>query len=204
MTEIGISLQDAARFLPPFLAEAELRALYEQLKRLDRLPYYSSEAFDYKLQGDTFAKAPFVIVRSNDASLRQTTVMLLSNTCDISDDNARRLPANVSVAPVVRVSKWRSKAVAAGVPEASVEASLDAARLHRITNLFFIPAGQQIQEDSLVLLDRIQSMQLSDFSAANPERLATLSQAAFWLLLLKLSVHFCRQQEGVVRGWTVA
>jgi hypothetical protein len=201
LTEVEITLQEAAKFLPPFLAEAELRALYDQLKRLDKLPYFSSQEIEYKLQGDTFAKAPFVIVRAESASLRRTTVMLLSNTCDIAEDNTRRFPVNVTVAPVVRVSKWREIALDAGVGEATIDAMLHSARLHRISNLFYIPAGRQLQEESLVIFDRIQSIPIADFGAANPERLATLSQAAFWLLLLKLSVHFCRQQEGVRRGW---
>lgn len=201
MTDVEVSLEEAAKFLPPFLAEDELGSLYDQLKRLDAgIPYFSPNEFNFNLQGDTFARAPFVVVSANEAKMRQTTVMLLSNTCDVSEENARRLPPNVTVAPVVRVSRWCEIATDEGISAEAIDSMLESARRHRTSSMFFVPSGHGIEEDSLVLFDQIQSLPLEAFNAVNPERLATLSQAAFWLLLLKLSVHFCRQQEGVRRG----
>ena len=48
--------------------------------------------------------------------------------------------------------------------------------------------------------------QLSDFENRSyytsyfPEKLFTLNQMGFYLFVLKLSIHFCRFQDGVIRS----
>lgn len=197
---MNFTFEEASRYLPPSLAAADLRDLYKDLKKLDEgLRYYSPHAFDFYLQGDAFASVPFLIVKSESIGEKSTTAILLSNTCDVSDDNSHMEPPFVTVAPIIRVSRWRSGLLNLGVKENAIEEKLKAARAHKISSLFLLAQGQGIDEESLVLFQQIQSMPIQRFNVASPTRLATLSQAAHWVLTVKLSIHFCRLQEGVNR-----
>lgn len=197
---MNFTFEEASKYLPPSLAAADLRDLYKDLKRLDEgLRYYSPHSFDFYLQGDAFAGVPFVIVKSESITERPTTAILLSNTCDVSDANNHMESPFVTVAPIIRVSRWRSGLLNLGVKEKAIEEKLRAAREHKVSSLFFLAQGQGIDEESLVLFQQIQSMPIQRFKVASPTRLAILSQAAHWVLTVKLSIHFCRLQEGVNR-----
>ncbi len=200
MPNAPLTFDEAKAFLPPALSQSDLKELYSHLRDLDKgIRYFSPHDFPFHLQGDAFDGAPYPVVTKENLSERFTRVMVLSNTCDIAPDNPRNAPANVTVAPISRVSAWRSGMSKHGMSEDAIENSLQAARSHRVSYLFYLPAGRGLDEESLVLLDCIQSLPLSRFEAASPVRLVTLSQPSFWLLLVKLSIHFCRQHEGVAR-----
>lgn len=188
--------------MPAGLAASDLRELYVDLQRIEsgtRFRYYSPHEFPFLLQGDSFSGAPYIIVTVDELTARKTSVVLLSNTCDVSVDNERKEPAYVSVAPLIRVSRWRNALAQLGVSKYSVEETLRQARLHKVSSLFVLQPGFGIEEESLVAFNQVQSMPIARFDGAKPQRLATLSQAAFWLLTVKLSIHFCRTQEGVSR-----
>jgi uncharacterized protein (TIGR04255 family) len=51
----------------------------------------------------------------------------------------------------------------------------------------------------IALLDNIHSIDLEQFLDLDPAKLLTLSQYGFYVFLVKLSIHFTRFQEGVLR-----
>lgn len=201
MTEGTFKFEEAVKYLPAGLAEADLRDMYADLARLDQgaLRFFSRDEFDFPLQGDAYDGVPYVNVDVDPASVRSTRAMLLSNTCDMSADNRRAEPARVIVAPLIRVARLRQVALEEGVSAVAFEAKLTAMRQHRVSNALLLPAGKGIAEESVVFFDRLQSMQIARFHDATPVKLATLSNQAFWLLTVKISIHFSRLQEGVNR-----
>lgn len=197
-----LSFEEAsARYLPAGLAGSDLREMYEDLARLDQgtLRFYSSDVFDFSLQGDGFTGAPFPVFDIGEPRIARARVMLLTNTCDMSLDNRRSEPVRVTLAPVVRLSRYRTLAMEGGVSEQTFDGKVAAMRLHRVSSVFLLPAGATLEEESIVLFDRLQSLPLSVFHEGAPQRIFTLSNQAFWLLTVKLSIHFSRLQEGVSR-----
>ncbi|MDZ5764115.1 hypothetical protein [Stenotrophomonas maltophilia] len=194
-------LDEARRYLPDGLSERGLATLYAQLARLDqRFPFYTTTDFEFLLQGDLiqdvnhYAFLPDGTVRSGRAR-----VMLLSNTCDMSLENARDDEVMVSVAPIMRVSRWIEALKNRGVDAGKIEDKAKSARLQRLTSIVYLPERTGMEE-SFVLLDKIQSIPISLISNWKEARTAVLSQAGEWTLVTKLSMHFSRQLEGVMRG----
>ena len=75
---------------------------------------------------------------------------------------------------------------------------LTAIRDQRVTSIFHLPEGAWGPE-GIVLLGTIHAHPLDDFLAKDRTRLFTLSQYAFYIFLVKLSIHFTRMQENVRR-----
>lgn len=192
---------EAIRYLPDGLSERGLAQLYEQLSRLDQnFPFYSEIPFDFILQGDLLAGVNHYAF-SPDGSVQQATarVMLLSNTCDMSSDNVRHDDVMVSVAPVMKVSRWVDLQRSRGIQESQIEHRANAAKRQRLTSIVYLPAAGDLEE-SFVLLDKIQSIPIALLPNWQHARYAVLSQAGQWTLVTKLSIHFSRQLEGVARG----
>ncbi len=68
-----------------------------------------------------------------------------------------------------------------------------------MSDIFFLPAGTAMDDDHLVLLDDIHTTPLNQFSRQKQKRLFCLGQTAFYIFLIKLSIHFTRLREGVRR-----
>jgi hypothetical protein len=149
------------------------------------------------LQGDCWTG--FQNLSFKSGSRRVISGIVLSNTCDISPENPRTLPLNVTFAPIVKVSKIKSRFEAMGLGSSQIAAKLDAIRSQSVTSIFYLPADGPLDEPYAVLLDDIHSMPV-EILAFNSEKLLTLSMAGFYLFVFKLSVHFCRLQENVDRS----
>ncbi|MGZ5601252.1 MAG: hypothetical protein ACXWFX_11735, partial [Methylobacter sp.] len=60
--------------------------------------------------------------------------------------------------------------------------------------------GGYLESDHIVLLDDLHTLPVKLFCEKNDrEKQFTLSQAGFYLFLFKLSIHFCRFHENVLR-----
>jgi hypothetical protein len=89
----------------------------------------------------------------------------------------------------------------AGIPKQSIEDKLEAIRQQRVTSLFYVPAGSGLQNDHIVLLNDIHTMPATAYEEdQSRSKVFTLSQTGFWLFILKLSIHFCRFHENLVRA----
>ena len=86
------------------------------------------------------------------------------------------------------------------IKQRQIDEKFAAIRAQKTSSLFFLPSGGPLADDHIVRLDDAHSMPVAAHSAATDrEKLLTLSNTGFYMLVLKLSIHFCRLQEKVNR-----
>lgn len=195
-------LEVAGQFLPNLSLEAR-QTLYNDLKRLSEghsVALYFESGGEFRLQGDALANAPVLRFTDDGIEVSKGRVMVVSASCDISTENVRTAPVQITIAPMMRVSNWKKLLVDAGVGHAAVDSKLDALRQNKITNALFLPMGGKFDEDQVVLLDYIQYWPLERFEQEQPSLITSLNSPGHWLLALKLSMHFSRLWEDVSRS----
>lgn len=83
---------------------------------------------------------------------------------------------------------------------ARLAAKIAAIKAQKTSNIFYLPAGGVLQDDYVVRFDDAHNMPVAAHAKLEGrEKLFTLSNTGFYMLVLKLSVHFCRLQEKVNR-----
>jgi len=186
-------------FLPKYLTPHQQSQLFEELRAFpDNMEYYlrRSEWRETLLQGDGWRG--FVVINFGTSERKEVSGLVLSNSCDIDPKNVRALPASILFSPLIRLTRYEALLAESGRDGAQVRSHLDAIRKQRVTSVFCLPPGPGIDE-CIVLFDDIHSHPLEDFLQRERSCVFTLNQYAFYLLLLKLSIHFSRFQEGVAR-----
>jgi len=195
------TLLDTVRlFLPKYLTPGRAKDLWTELSAFpENRNYYltSSNLRDDLLQGDGWQG--FVVVDFASGTRKSVTGMIISNSCDISLENSRSLHARILFAPLIEVAKLRHRLFLAGRTPEQVDAFLADVRRQRITSIFYLPQYSDVMTESVVLLDDIHSHPSGDFLNAQRTICFRLNQFAFYLFLMKLSIHLCRFQEGVPR-----
>lgn len=151
------------------------------------------------LQGDVFDGVPCVIRREGAVAVEPKRVLLISNSCDATTDNPRPVPLDLTVAPLLRLSRYHQMLIDSGVVLAKADDAIRAIKRQEKTNIVYLPAGAGLDEEMVALLDRVQSLPSTEFEATHPRRLCVLTQRGYWILLVKLSMHFSRPHEGVER-----
>lgn len=175
----------------------ELKALSEgsakgYFKDINLDPYKNE-----RLQGDVWTDLElFSFKNAKRLSVRG---IILSNSCDIAPENIRTISPKIIFAPIIKMSSLASRFKENGLPQDRIEARLNAIRRQETTNIFYLPPEIPLDEEHVVLLDDIHSMP-SELHNKNPKKIFTLTMAAFYLFIFKLSIHFCRIQENVDRG----
>ena len=148
------------------------------------------------LQGDGWRG--FQIFSFKLGNVNAVRGIVLSNSCDVSAENTRVLPPNVTFAPIVKLSRIVERFKAHELDGEKIESRLTEIKAQRVTNMFYLPANGPLDEDHVALLDDLHSMPVKVHCQA-AEKLFTLSMAGFYLFVFKLSVHFCRLHENVNR-----
>lgn len=192
--------EQAKIFLPKYLTPDQQKQLFEEL---DSFPenqqfYLNPEQFPNEmLQGDGWSG--FLAI--NFKTLEQKTVsgIVLSNTCDISANNERRLPVNISFAPIISLSKYINCLRVAGQSEPKIENMLIEIRRQHTTQIFYLPECSGVVGESIVVFDNIHTHPRDAFLESTNSKIFTLNQLAFYVFLMKLSIHFCRFNEGISR-----
>lgn len=193
------------RHLPYYLTQSNKDALKKALNdfKLDKKVDYflgPKHTPDYILQGDICSGLP--IINYETGKKRLITGVILTNTCDISPDNKRDLPSKVTFVPIIKLNKYKEILINAGIEEKKVEAKIDSIKAQVVTNLFYVPhISEQDPEEGIVLLSDASTIPYEICIDKNAEfsRLKSLSNFGFYLFIFKLSLHFCRFQEEVIR-----
>ena len=193
--------EEARRFLPKYLNPDQTKDLYEGLKSFP-------EGFEYYLPSGSFAEnflqgdgwRGFTALNFETLEKKHpVSGLIISNSCDIDPANRRDHPPNVLFAPLIRLSKYEELLAHGGqTPEQIASKVADIKRQH-VTSIFFFPGIEGAINDSLILLDDIHRQPLKSFQTAEKSKLFTLSQQGFYLFLMKISIHFCRFNEGIPR-----
>lgn len=194
------SLEEIAVFLPKYLSPREQAGLFDEIKRLPNAIAFYDRRRDLEadlLQGDGWRG--LVAINFDSLERKSLSGVIISNSCDIDIANKRDISPNVLFAPIIRLSDFCALLERSGKSAEEIAARLDVIRSQRITSIFYLPKYDGVIDESLILLDDIHRHPLRDFVKVDRAKVFTLTQTAFYLFLIKLSVHFHRVNEGVHR-----
>lgn len=192
-------IEDFQRQLPQFLSLAEKESISEALKKFPKEfnPYttlYKNEV----LQGDAFPEMPFYVFEKEKVISKLG--MLISNTCDMSPENKRPLPLENVVAAMIKLDSYRQLLMRNVEDSKRVDSIIADIKAQRVTNIFYLPKHPNcsLEDDHIVCFDKLSSIP-SKFMKTADKKVFTLGQFGFYMLLFKLSVHFCRFHEKISR-----
>lgn len=191
--------EQARLFLPKYLTPAQEKELFSELKKFPDNPRFYLETSTYPkeiLQGDGWRG--FVVIDFQSTEKRDVSGVVLSNSCDISEENARSAPVNVLFSPMIPVQKYADLLSQHKEPD-QVDRVIASIRKQQVTSIFYLPESPGALAESMILLDNIHSHPMADFSGRARSKVFTLNQYAFYLFLMKLSIHFSRFGERVAR-----
>ena len=198
-----ISLEDLKQYLPKYLSEESLESMFVSLKDFpDNIHsrFYTTLLNDKEIifQGDCMRSAP--PLKNTEEKTTEIPVMIISNTCDNSHENIRLIELQLIYSPIVRISKIIDRYKNKGVKSERIDSFVETLKGQRITNMFYLPVGFGIKEESVVFFDRICSCE-NTYTSDNLSslRVCSLSNYGFYLLIYKLSIHFTRMRERVDR-----
>lgn len=133
-----------------------------------------------------------------------TTAIVLSNTCDISDENPHNLNKKQCVlAPVIELSTYvETLKKMDSFSDDRLSSFLSELKLQRITNIFYI--SDNGGEEYIALLDKIFWFPTEELNSyieeINDNKLFSLTHFGYYLFLLKLTFHFSRFPESLDRA----
>lgn len=197
---MGITLDDIQDHIPRYLTvdakDGIVRALKEDFPY--KINYYTGLHQNELLQGDGWNRLD--IINLETAQKRDIKGIILSNSCDVSSKNQRDLPSRIVFAPIIPVVDYERCLAVSGVSHDKINAKITAIKEQRVTSLFYLPQGGWLESDYCAVLDDLHSLPANRFYG-NVEKTKqfTLSQVGFYLFLFKLSIHFCRFHENVLR-----
>ena len=194
------SYEDISVFLPKYLSPEEQQGLFKEIKKFpDSFVFFdNSHQFDSELlQGDGWRG--LVAINFQTLDKKVVSGVVISNSCDIDIRNKRDFNPNILFAPILKLESVKQKLLDGKKSEEYIEERFSVIRKQRLTSMFYIPEKDGVINESVILLDDIHRHPLDDFVATEKTKLFTLSQAAFYLFLIKLSIHFHRVHEGVHR-----
>jgi hypothetical protein len=135
-----------------------------------------------------------------DPRVQETSVMVLSNTCDVAAENKRLLGPRLIYCPIISLLKYEGIVRETGnIPP---EQHIEDIRRQRVTSRFYLPKNGALGEEAIALLDRINNCDLQKLNVDElmNTRLFTLSDYGFYMFIFKLSIHLTRIREGVRRN----
>ncbi len=160
--------------------------------------YYSTKEFDYLLQGDGISGLPTCSL--NGPGINKIRGIVLSNTCDISQDNPRILPAKLIFAPIIKLSKLEQLLLDNSVSQQSLTDISRSIREQEMSSIFYLPPIPNEKEEYVALLDDLHTVSVKNIDDDECVKLFTLDLFGFYFFVFKLSFHFCRLHEEVDRG----
>lgn len=186
------------KHLPYYLTQDAKDNLTAALKAFPNVNYYLDAYNDTVLQGDCWNCLEVIDFKS--LTKRSVKGIVLSNTCDVSPENSRDLPVRLTFVPIIKLSSYGQLLQNQGVAEEKLASKIQAIIDQRITSMIYFPKGGGLDEDYVALLDDMHSIP-SDvfFKQQQRKKIFTLSQIGYYLFIFKLSIHFCRFHDKVIR-----
>lgn len=202
---MSFDVDSLQQHIPFYLTSEDQQALVEELNAIASggtanylLGAYNDAFKGEMLQGDGWRGFQLFLFETGER--RAVRGLVLSNSCDVDPANPRDVPTRVIFAPLVKLSAFKGLLDTSGISAEKIEAKIASIKAQKTTNIFFLPAGGPLEEDYVVRFDEAQSMSFAAHAKSpDREKLFTLSNTGFYMLVLKLSVHFCRLQERVNR-----
>ncbi|MEI0479300.1 hypothetical protein [Brachyspira pulli] len=177
------------KYLPKYLSPETEASLFENLKDFPKkFNIYSNIKSNFLMQGDG-------IVYNNKK------ILLISNTCDMdSTNNKRFISMSILYAQICSLDKTEKILKKNNYDSSRINNFISSIKSHKVTNIFYLPKNEVLQEDSFIMFDKINNMPNNiSQSELLENKLFTLNQTGFYLFLLKLSIHFTRMCEKIDR-----
>lgn len=186
--------------IPYYLAQEAKDNLVKALNTFPKkINYYINRYNDEILQGDGWTSLELFNFESGER--KAVKGIIISNSCDISPENKRTIPANISFAPIIRLDNYINLLKKNGKDSQSIEAKVASIKNQQVSDMFYLPKCEELPFDSIAILDDLHTVPLEHFSTkAEKSKVFTLSQIGFYLFLMKLSVHLCRFHEKLDRN----
>jgi len=193
---------DIRKHLPSYLTMPQKDALAKAFSTYPLLQtdyYISGKYRDEMLQGDCWRSLK--IINFETQQKKNASGIILSNSCDIAPENNRDIPTNFVFSPVVKLSIYAERLEKSRIDRERIKARLDSIRRQEVTSAFYLPnVAGGLDDEYIAFLDTIHTMPTNalKIGTENIKRF-TLSMVGFYMFLFKLSVHFCRMGENVLR-----
>lgn len=199
-----ISIHEIERYLPKYLTPDSKEQLFTSLKQFPanyEKVFYSEQVKreSVLLQGDGVSGLPYFNYKTS--LQKDISALVVSNSCDISPENKRLFSSHVVFTPIIKLNNVVDNLIAKGIPQTQVDELVRKIREQKITQIFYLPKGNDLEEEHIVFFDRVQNISLEDFSIEDmsDRKLFSLSNTGFYVFIVKLSIHFTRVQENVDR-----
>ncbi len=198
---MSITAENIKEHIPYYLTQPAKDGLIKSLRDFpEKMNYYTLIHKDDVLQGDGWNSLD--ILNFETAERKSIKGIILSNSCDISMENQRDLPIRIVFAPIIPLSLYEHLLINSGVEHDRVSAKINSIKEQKVTSLFYLPKGGNLESDHIAVLDDLHTLPANHFYLKSERKKQfTLSQAGFYLFLLKLSIHFCRFHENVLRDY---
>lgn len=188
-------------FLPAYLSTNEYANLIAELKNYpNNKSLYLTGAQDVEKsevwQGDCWSGIP--IQNINSGEQQKITCTVISNSCDIDTNNERLSDRWITVTPTVPTKSYEQSLLTIHTPE-QVRGHIEGIRNQKASDRIYFHQTA-LNEDRVALLDQSYSIPLHIFQQNARSRIFRLNNAGFYILLLKLSIHFTRMQEKIHRS----
>ncbi len=188
--------------IPPYLTLEQKQALASAFHRFpDAKEYYLSGLYpDEMLQGDCWTNLK--IFNFDTGAKKPVPGIILSNSCDISPDNKREIRPNVVFSPIIRLSKYTQLLEKCDLDAAQIKTKIEAIKKQAVTTIFYLPdAVGGLGDEYIVILDDVHTMPAAYLKIGSENtKNFTLSDLGFYMFIFKLSIHFCRLRENVIRA----
>ena len=190
------SFEDIKKYLPQYLSDSDAKQLFSALKdfpnNIDERFYNSYNLDDNILyQGDCLKDIPAFYLPDTRSKLSQS--MAISN-------NKRLWNTRILFSQIILLEKLE-KALYQKFSKDRISNYISSLKKQQITNAFYLPKSKNLDE-AIVFFDYTNSFDINfvDRESLKEKRLVSLSNYGFYILLLKLSIHFTRIQEKVQRN----
>ncbi len=207
---MSFSLESIEKLLPAELTEHRKGRLRDGLKQFALnsnskiyTDFYLNSGPSYFLQGDLVFDLRFPTWDAETRIFEKAyfNSIVLSNSCDIDEANqqSRKLPKQVIISKIFTLADFTE-----GLESLNIENSkaiVTSVRNQEYSNLMYLPPINNIEY--IVFFDELSSISNAELNALksniDANRIASLDLFGYYLLMFKLSYHFCRLPEEIDR-----
>jgi hypothetical protein len=202
---------DLDKIIPAYLVDGGKNRLKEALEQfapehrgkvINYESFYKDYGHAYFMQADLIKEIRMSIWKEADAIFDKgyTDAIIISNTCDISAENEHKANSKQCLfAPIVDFALYVENLQKDGYSGEKLDQFIGTVRAQMVSNLFYLPSAHGVNNEYVVMLDRIFWFPVNELNSyideINKNRMASLSHFGYYLFIMKLSYHLCRLPE---------
>ncbi|KIE17424.1 hypothetical protein DS62_03535, partial [Smithella sp. SC_K08D17] len=159
-----IDFEEVKKYLPQYLSSKSQDKLFQELKSFpknidDRLYSQVLKKDGIVYQGDGING--MLVVNLPLEEIRPVRSMILSNSCSIHADNKKLSPSRIIYAPIFNLQKYVERLTEELKNEENfgtkIAEHIDSLKRQLNTQIFYLPKGGDLEDDSMVFLDRLNN-----------------------------------------------